>query len=156
MSWRVVRTLCRAVVAAALVPRVAPHHKWMETSISFDTTDCPKNMAGVGQLPLLIFPTIANFRLYHVLIDGGVTHNLVSLVAFNKLQIPMSKLVTSRLFSGVGLGSVIPHGSISLPVTFGTPEKYSTESAVFDISEVNLPINAILGKQALLLPSMGI
>jgi hypothetical protein len=27
-------------------PREAPHHKWMETSIGFNTSNCPKNMAG--------------------------------------------------------------------------------------------------------------
>jgi hypothetical protein len=70
---------------AAPAPRVAPHHKWMETSISFDAFHCPKSMAGVGQLPLLISPTIINVKLYHVLIDSGVVLNLINLVAFKKL-----------------------------------------------------------------------
>jgi hypothetical protein len=48
MSRRVIKTLRRAVAAAALAPRERPHHKWMETSIGFDTSNCPKNMAGVG------------------------------------------------------------------------------------------------------------
>jgi hypothetical protein len=30
---------------------------------SFDATDCPKSMAGEGQLPLLISPTITNIKL---------------------------------------------------------------------------------------------
>jgi hypothetical protein len=71
---------------------VAPHHRWMETLISFDTSDCPKSMAGAGQLPLLVSLTIINVKLYHVLIDGGAALNLISLAAFKKLQIPMSKL----------------------------------------------------------------
>jgi hypothetical protein len=75
-SWditfrRVVKTPRRMVAAAAPAPIVAPHHKWMETSITFDASDCPKNMTGVGQLPQVVSPTIANVRLYHVLIDGG-------------------------------------------------------------------------------------
>jgi hypothetical protein len=49
-------------------------------------------MAGAGQLPLLISPTIANAKLYHVLINGGATLNLISLVAFKKLHILMGKL----------------------------------------------------------------
>jgi hypothetical protein len=57
----------------------------METSISFDAFNCPKSMAGVGQLPLLISPTIINVKLYHVLIDSGVVLNLINLVAFKKL-----------------------------------------------------------------------
>jgi hypothetical protein len=34
-------------------------------------------------------------------------------------------------------------------VTFGTPENYRMESAIFDIAEVNLPFNAILNRLAL-------
>jgi hypothetical protein len=49
-------------------------------------------MAGAGQLPLVVSPTIVNIKLYHVLIDGGAALNLISLTAFKKLQIPMSKL----------------------------------------------------------------
>jgi hypothetical protein len=70
---------------AAPAPRVAPHHRWMETSISFDASDCPKSMAGAEQLLLLVSPTIINIKLYHVLIDGGAALNLISLAAFKKL-----------------------------------------------------------------------
>jgi hypothetical protein len=42
-------------------------------------------MVGVRQLPLVVSPTIANIRLYHVLIDGGATLDLISLAAFQKL-----------------------------------------------------------------------
>jgi hypothetical protein len=75
-SWRVIKTLRREVATTALAPRVAPHHKWMETPISFDATNYPKNMAGVGQLLLLVSPTITNIKLYHVLINGGAILNL--------------------------------------------------------------------------------
>jgi hypothetical protein len=73
------------VVAIIPAPRVAPHHRWLETTISFDATDCPKSMAGTGQLPLLVSPTIANIKLYHILIDGDAALNLISLIAFKKL-----------------------------------------------------------------------
>jgi hypothetical protein len=61
----------------------------------------------------------------------------------------MSGLTPSYPFSGVGPGSIILHGSISLPVTFRTHENYRTESVVFDIVEVNLPFNATIGRVAL-------
>jgi hypothetical protein len=121
----------------------------MEMSIGFDTSDCAKNMVGAGQLLLLVSPTITNTMPYHILVHSGATLNLIRLIAFKKLQIPMSKLAPSRPFSGVGLGSVMPHGSISLPVMFGTPENYHTESILLDITEVNLPFNTILGRPAL-------
>jgi hypothetical protein len=121
----------------------------MEMSIGFDTFDCPKSMVGAGQLPLLVSPTIANIKLYHVLIDGGVLLNLISLAAFKKLQISMEKLQPSRPFSGVGPVSVMPHGCISLPVIFGTAENCRMESILFDVVEVSLPFNVILYRQAL-------
>jgi hypothetical protein len=126
-SWaitfrRVIKTLHREIAAVAPTPKAAPHRKWVETPIGFDASDCPKSMAGIGQLPLLVSPTIVNVKLYHVLINGDVALNLISLAAFKKLQIPMGKLQPSRAFSGVGLVSVMSCGCISLPVTFGTVE----------------------------------
>jgi hypothetical protein len=153
-SWDItsrcaVKTLRREIAAAAPAPKAAPHRKWMETPIGFDASDCPKSMAGAGQLPLLVSPTIANVELCHVLIDGGAALNLISLAAFKKLQIPMGKLQPSRPFSGVGPVSVMPRGCISLPVTFETAENFRTESILFDVAEVSLPFNAILGIPAL-------
>ena len=42
-----------------------------------------------------------------------------------------------------------PFGSITLPVTFGTEENFRTENVQFDVVEVNLPFNAIIGRPAL-------
>ena len=44
---------------------------------------------------------------------------------------------------------MFPLGSITLPVTFGTEENFCTESIQFDVAEVNLPFNAIIGQPAL-------
>jgi hypothetical protein len=68
---------------------VAPHRKWMETPIGFNSSNYPKSMAGARQPPLLVSLTISNIKLYHVLIDGGAALNLISLAAFKKLQIPI-------------------------------------------------------------------
>jgi hypothetical protein len=149
MSQRVVKTLRRELVVGAPAPRAASHHKWMEMPISFDASDCPKSMAGTGQLLLLVSPTIANIKLYHIIIDGGVALNLIRLATFKKLQIPMSKLQPSLLFSGVGPISVMPCSYVSLPVTFRMRKSFRTESILFDIGEVNLPFNTILGRPAL-------
>jgi hypothetical protein len=128
---------------------MVPHYKWMEMPISFDASDCPKSMVGTGQLPLIVSPSTANIMQYHVLIDGGATLNLICLVAFRKLQILISKLQPSCRFSGVGPVSIMSCGCISLLVTFGTHENFCTESIVFNVIEVNLPFNAILGRPAL-------
>jgi hypothetical protein len=106
-------------------------------------------MAGVGILPLITAPVIANMRLHHVLIDGGAGLNVINHVAFKQLQIPESRLGPSCPFSGVGPQPVYPFGSIALPVTFGTEENFCTENVVFDVAKVNLPFNAIIGRPAL-------
>jgi hypothetical protein len=106
-------------------------------------------MAGAGILPLITALVIANMRLHHVLIDGGAGLNVISHAAFKQLQIPRSCLGPSRPFSGVGPQPVYPLGSITLPVTFGTKENFRMENVVFDVAEVNLPFNAIIGRPAL-------
>jgi hypothetical protein len=109
----------------------------VKTPIGFDASDYPKSMVSAGQLPLLVSPTISNVKLYHILIVGGATLNLISLAAFKKLEIPMGKHQPLRPFSGVGPVSVTPCGCISLPVTFGTAENFRMESVLFDVAIKN-------------------
>jgi hypothetical protein len=61
----------------------------------------------------------------------------------------MSRLSPSHPFLGVGPGSIIPHNIISLLAIFGMPNNYRTESVLFDVAEVNLPFNAIIGRSTL-------
>jgi hypothetical protein len=49
----------------------------------------------------------------------------------------------------VGLNPVYPVGTITLPVTFGTEDNFRTENVQFEVAEVNLPFNAIIGRPAL-------
>jgi hypothetical protein len=44
---------------------------------------------------------------------------------------------------------VYPLGSITLPVTFEIEENFRTDNIQFDVVEVNLPFNAIIGRPAL-------
>jgi hypothetical protein len=149
-SCRNVKSLRRGVLSAVpRVPKAAPLQRWRSTTISFGASDCPENMAGAGILPLITAPIIANMRLHHVLIDAGAGLNVVSHAAFKQLQIPGSRLGPSRPFSGVGPQLVYPLGSIALPVTFGTEEHFRTKNVQFDVAEVNLPFNAIIGRPAL-------
>jgi hypothetical protein len=145
-----VKTLRREVLSAVPgVPKAAPHQRWRSTTISFGALDCLDNMAGAGVVPLITAPIVANMRLHHVLIDGGAGLNIISHATFRQLQIPGSRLEPSRPFSGVGQQPVYPLGSIALPVTFGTEENFRTENVQFDVAEVNLPFNAIIGRPTL-------
>ena len=58
-------------------------------------------------------------------------------------------MAPSRPFSRVGPQPVFRLGSITLPVTFGTEENFRTENVLFDVADVNLPFNAIIGRPAL-------
>jgi hypothetical protein len=149
-SRRNVKSLCREVLSVTLgVPKAAPHQWWQSTTISFGASDCPDNMAGAGILPLITASIISNMRLHHVLIDGRAGLNVICHAAFKQLQILGSRLGPSRPFSGVGPQPVYPLGSIALSVTFGTEENFRTENVQFDVAEVNLPFNAIIGRPAL-------
>jgi hypothetical protein len=149
-SRRNIKSLRREVFSAVPgFPKAAPHQRWRSTTISFGASDCPENMAGAGILPLITAPVIANMRLHHVLIDGEAGLNVISHVAFKQLQIPGSRLGPSRPFSGVGPQPVYPLGSITLPVTFRTEENFRTENVQFDVVEVNLPFNTIIGRAAM-------
>ncbi|XBI15321.1 hypothetical protein VPH35_057757 [Triticum aestivum] len=55
----------------------------------------------------------------------------------------------TRPFSGVIEGTIIPLGQIRLVVTFDTQENYRTEHVDFDVAQIGLPYNAILGYPAL-------
>jgi hypothetical protein len=149
-SRRNVKSLRREVLSATPgVPKAAPHQRWRSTTISFRASNFPDNMTGAGVLPLITTPVIANMRLHHVLIDDGTGLNIISHATFKQLQIPGSRMGASRPFSRVGPQLVYPFGSIALPVTFGTEENFRTENVVFDVAEVNLPFNAIIGRPTL-------
>jgi hypothetical protein len=150
ISHRSVKSLQWEVLSVVPgVPKTAPHQRWRGTTISFGASDCPDNMARAGVLPLITAPVVANMRLHHVLIDGGAGLNVISHAAFRQLQVPGSLLGPSRPFSRVGPQLVYPLRSITLPVTFGTEENFRTENVQFDVAEVNLPFNAIIGRPAL-------
>jgi hypothetical protein len=145
-----VKTLRREVLSVKPgTPKAVPHQRWKSTTIFFGPTDCLENMASAGVLPVVTASTIANVRLHHVLINGGAGLSVISYAAFKHLQIPKSKLAPSRPFSGVGPNPVYPVGAISLPVTFGMEVNFRTENVQFEVVEVNLPFNAIIGRPAL-------
>ncbi|XP_062182153.1 uncharacterized protein LOC133886478 [Phragmites australis] len=75
--------------------------------------------------------------------------NLLSQEAFKKLQVPPKHLKPSLPFYGVTPGYTLPLGQVELPVIFGSRDNFWTEKVVFDVEEVPLPYNAILGRPTL-------
>jgi hypothetical protein len=103
----------------------------------------------VGTIPLLCTPTINNTAVNHTLIDGGTGLNIISVEVFKKMQVPYHRLMLTRPFFGVTEGSTMPIGQVRLPVTFGTWDNYRTESLDFEVANIALSYNAILGYPAL-------
>ena len=84
-----------------------------------------------------------------MLVDGGAGLNLISPAVISKLQIAEEELEVTGTFQGVNPGRSHPKGKITLPVTFGGELNYRTEKIVFDVVDLPLPYNGILGRPAL-------
>ena len=123
--------------------------KWSHVPITFSQEDHPDRNVGVGTLPLVAAPIINNVVVSKMLIDGGSSINLISTKLMAKLQITKTILAPTGPFRGVNLGVTQPLGKILLPVTFGTKEIYRIENIVFDVANVSMPYNGILGRPAL-------
>ena len=98
---------------------------------------------------MLVSPTIRNLKVNKMLVDGGAGLNLISPVVIKRLQIPDGDLEETGTFQGVNPGRSQPKGKVTLPVTFGGELNYRTERIVFDVAEIPLPYNGILGRPAL-------
>ena len=117
--------------------------------ITFDARDHPDRVSGVGMLPLVVSPVINNVRVTKMLIDGGSGLNLISTKLMDKLQISQERLEPTGSFQGVNPGITQPLGKITLPTTFGTKDNYRTQDITFDVVEMTLPYNGIIGRPAL-------
>jgi hypothetical protein len=123
--------------------------RWSSVPLTFDAADHPDRTTGVGVLPLVVSPTINNTRVTKMLVDGGAGLNLLSARVFKQLQVPAGRLCPTGTFQGIIPGATQPLGKVELPVTFGTPANFRTENVVFDVAEIPLPYNGILGRPAL-------
>ena len=88
-------------------------------------------------------------KVTKVLVDGGTGLNLISPAVIKKLQIPDGDLEETGMFQGVNPGRSQPKGKVTLPVTLGGELNHRTERIVFDVAEIPLPYNGILGLPAL-------
>jgi hypothetical protein len=84
-----------------------------------------------------------------MLVDGGAGLNLISPKVVSKLQISDEELKVTGTFQGINPGRSRPKGKITLSVTYGGKLNYWTERVVFDVVDLPLPYNGILGRPAL-------
>ena len=117
--------------------------------IIFDKGDHPNRTTAVGCFPLLVPPTLRNLKVTKMLVDGGAGLNLISPVVISKLYIAEDELKATGTFQGANPSRSHPKGKITLSVTFGGELNYRTEKILFDVVDLPLPYNGILGRPAL-------
>jgi hypothetical protein len=148
-SRRQFKLLARELGAAVPSVGVSRPLRWSGIPITFNQADHPKSSSGVGRLPLVVSPTICNIQVTRMLVDGGAGLNVLTPEVFKKMQVPPGHLLPMMPFYGVTSGLTVPLGQVSLMVTFGTRDNYRTEGIIFDVADIDLPYNGILGRPAL-------
>nr|CAD39966.2 OSJNBa0072D08.5 [Oryza sativa Japonica Group] len=149
VSRRSLKAMKRELLAAAPTHEATRRARWSEVALTFDQTDHPPCVARGGQIAMVVSPTVCNVKLGRVLIDGGAALNILSPAAFDAIKAPGMVLRPSQPIIGVTPGHTWPLGHIDLPVTFGGSANFRTERVNFDVADLSLPYNAVLGRPAL-------
>nr|CAD40917.1 OSJNBa0088K19.3 [Oryza sativa Japonica Group] len=149
VSRRSLKAMKRELLAAAPAHEATRRARWSEFALTFDQTDHPPCVARGGQIAMVVSPTVCNVKLGRVLIDGGAALNILSPAAFDAIKAPGMVLRPSQPIIGVTPGHTWPLGHIDLPVTFGGSANFRTERVNFDVADLSLPYNAVLGRPAL-------
>jgi hypothetical protein len=76
--------------------------------LSFDEDDRPCSTRAAGTIPLLCTLTINNVGIKRTLTDGGARLNVISNDTFEKMQLPLERLMPTRPFRRVTDGATTP------------------------------------------------
>ena len=122
----------------------------MACPITFDRKDHPVSIRHAGSAALVLDPIIDGFRLMKVLMDGGISLNLLYQDTVRKMGIDPSRIKpTTTTFKGAVL-DIEAHctGSIILEVVFSSPNNFRSEGLTFDIVPFRSSYHALLGRTA--------
>ena len=151
-SRRVEKIRSREVNSVA--PSTPSYIKWADVPITFNQSDHPPHIPHPGRHALVVDPLVetgnGNFRLRHVLMDGGSGINILYASTLKSMKVPMSKLQTSHLeFHGIIPGKKAQSlGMITLNVVFGTPNNFRKEKITFEVVDFPSAYHALLGRPA--------
>jgi len=128
-------------------PAVPSFLRWLESAITFDWTDHPKSVPRPGRYPFVVDPIIGTKRLSKVLMDGGSGLNIMYAKMLDAKGISRSRIrSTGAPFHGIMPGKqAMPLGQIDLPITFGNPSNYRTETLTFEVVGFHGTYHTILG-----------
>jgi hypothetical protein len=86
----------------AISPATLEYLKWSEVPITFDRSDHPDFVPNLGRYPLIVYPIVKDVKLNRVLIDGGISLNILFLETFDQMGLSRSLLCPSRApFHGI-------------------------------------------------------
>ena len=122
--------------------------RWSESTITFDQTDHPDAVPHPRTYPLVVDPIVGPKRLTKVLMDGGSSLNIMYAETLNAMGIDRACIRPTEVpFHGiVPRKQAMPLGQIDLPVTFGGPSSYRTETLTFEVVGFHGTYHAILGR----------
>jgi hypothetical protein len=136
------REVCSVKVAAPV------YLDWSDKPITFDQGDHPDCVPSPGRYPLVVDPVIGNARLTKVLMDGGISLNIIYAETLGLLGIDLSMIRAGAApFHGIVPGKhVLPLGQLDLPVCFGTPSNFWKETLTFEVVGFRGTYHMVLGR----------
>ena len=134
----------------AIRPAPEEHRRWLLQPITFDYQDYSRGARNVGWTALVLNPVIDGLQFTRVLMDGGSDLNLLYQDTIRKLGVnPAIIRHGSTSFQGVTPGpDTQSMGSLSLEVTFGSPDNFRSEKLTFHIAPFVSRHQALLGRGA--------
>ena len=95
----------------------------------------------------MVDPIISTKRLTKVLMDGGSGLNIMYAETLDAMGVDRARIrPTGAPFHGIVPGKqAMPLGQIDLPITFGGPSNYRTETLTFEVVGFHGTYHAILG-----------
>ena len=121
----------------------------LDTAVTFSDSDL-EGCQHPHDDPLVIRAVVANKTIHRVLIDNGISTDIIFASAFDKMGIDREKLEPAnthlRGFSG---DKVLLLGSIQLVITFGDPPCQATTTLRFLIVNAPSAYNVLLGRPSL-------
>ena len=120
--------------------------RWSESTITFDRTDHLESVPLLGRYPLMVDLIINTKWLTKVLMDGGSGLNIMYAETLDAMGIDRARIRPTEVpFHGImPRKQAMPLGQIELPITFGDPSNYRTETHTFEVVGFHGTYHAIL------------
>ena len=134
----------------AVRPAPEEHRHWLLQPITFDHQDYSRGAQNAGWTALVLDPIIDRSKFTQVLMDGGSDLNLLYEDTIRKLGVnPAIIRHGNTSFQGVTPGpDTQSMGSLSLEVTFGSPDNFRSEKLTFHIAPFVSHHQALLRREA--------